>query len=426
MVQKITISLFFSLVICIFSFSCDNENNQNEIKEIKEVDSRLVGGKWYDGATGTNNSYFKFTKNKYVVANNGSVTELSITAYTKGGKVLDFDSDGLLLTYEFLPANYYDDDLQNAIETGNISLVYQLEKKQKAARTGNMVRFGIPGVGTVEWARWENIEDKNKVPSFFHGTWYRIIYSGIGSATGRGIITKLEKIIIDETTFTAFGYDHYVSEPVDITYFLEDFNIIFNENTNEYEVIFSNYNVSPSEFRFKKSLSSNETMTLSVDNYSLDEYSSLISLSYRKIQPTQVYIPEWVSGWDGYTWYSTTNLSYSSYNMHVDYYPFDPKIYEFIISRNSWPNIVIREFKGYSPGAYPTYYENHYFNEIFRGVTNNVMANKTRFYFKADEEEYFLERDDKSSVMYFGSTNEDNIFYNKVNVSRRTGTPPGY
>jgi hypothetical protein len=102
--------------------------------------------------------------------------------------------------------------------------------------------------------------------------------------------------------------------------------------------------------------------------------------------------------------------------MHVDYYPFDPLIFEFIFSNPmKGPNVIIREFRGYKPATYPGYMELHYFNDILRSASH-IKADKTRFYF----DEYFIERDLSSSAMYVGSTNESNIFFNKVFVVKRT------
>jgi hypothetical protein len=272
----------------------------------------------------------------------------------------------------------------------------------------------------------DNNEDENKneiigkVPSFYHGTWYRII---IYYVTGKGLSTMLEKIIIDETSFTSYGYEHYVSEPEDITYFSDSFDVVFNEELKENEIIFNakipnNPNIFPKEFVFRKyneSTTYGEVILLSTTEYDNSGNINLINLSYSKQKPTYVQIPEWAIGG-----YSTTNISYKSYNMHIDYYPFDPKIFEFIFSDpRTAPNVIIREFRGYTPGTYPVYMEMHYFIEILRGATHK-KADKTRFYF----DEYFIEREFNSSSMFIGSIDEDNIFFNKVFVTRRNDLVP--
>jgi len=419
MIKKIIITATFFLIIInyLLILSCDHGNDKIEKKEI---DSRLVGGKWYNSRGNTNpNSFFRFTETTYGIASNGEETIVLTPAYSENGKILALNGDTILLYYEFIMASYYDDELAEAISTDNHSIIYELNIKIQAAKSGNMVKFTIPGTSqSFEWTRWENvIHNPNvEIPSFLHGTWYRTIYQD----TGKGLSTMLEKIIINDTSFTSFGYDHYVSEPVDITCFTNNFSIIFN-NDVEYEVTFiaripDKPNISSLEFKIKKYNTTGDIISLSTFDYDNTGNRIPLTLIYSRQQPTYVCMPEWVIGS-----YSTTSLSYQSYDMHIDYYPFNPKVYEFFFINQpiGFNGIVIREFRGYTPGTYPVYMERYYFNEILRSSTNK-KADKTKFYF----DEYFLERDLTNNVMYFGSINEDNIFFNKVFVIRRNDLRP--
>jgi hypothetical protein len=145
-------SLVLVLAFGMTVVGCDNGNEPS-----KSMDSRLVGEKWYDGATGTSNIYYKFTATDFITTINGPTDEITTAAYTENGQVKATANGTVLLTYVFVQPSEYDDEIQAAINAGDQVLQYRWERKKQAAQGGNMVRFTVSGV-TVEWARWENVQ----------------------------------------------------------------------------------------------------------------------------------------------------------------------------------------------------------------------------------------------------------------------------
>jgi len=413
-IKIVVISSFMVLFYSLLFLSCDNENDlSNGKKEIysngkKEIDSRLVGGKWYnDRGNSSPNSFYRFTETTYGVASNGEETMILTSAYSENGKILDTNSGAVLLHYEFITASYYDTELATAIASGNHSAIYAVDIKIQAAKSGNMVKFKIPGSSqSFEWARWESVipNPNGIIPSFLQGTWYRSIQGTAGS----GIDTKLDKINIDASSFTSFGYDHYVSNPVDITYSTDKFDVVFNMNFNEYEI---NFYVGLNDiFTFRGSNLSNVLLLTATIYNVYNGFPNNVNYSFVRNKSERVFIPEWAKG-------RYTNCYYHYYSLRDNEYPFYDIIYDIIFEENYWQTIVtISEFKGYRGSFYDSKNPNSYsFAPIDRIVLgNSVEVDKTKLYFN----NYYLERELNSTAIYFGSTDENNVFYNKLLIQR--------
>jgi hypothetical protein len=407
--MKVIIYSFVILSCSLLAPSCDNGNDPK-----KEIDVRLVGGKWYNDRGNSNpNSFYRFTETTYGVASNGEETIILTPAYSENGKILAINNGAVLLHYEFITASYYDVELAEAIASGDHLKIYNVEIKINAAKNGNMVKFIIPGsTESFEWARWGNVilNPNAKIPSFFHGTWYRI--GLVGYSMGKGFDTQLLKIVIDDTSLTVFGYDHFVSDPKDITFYSDDYFITYYEDLNVSEVVFNtNYSY---PFIIKNSDKSwNGSISLSTTAFGITYEPEAKSYIYLK-ESSGVFMPEWAVGN-----YSVTNYSYNS--LRYENYPFYTVIYDFVFRNIGFAHSVeIKEYRGYDPWVWSSTWGNYWFiqKENF-GNSSFLETDKTIFYF----DEYFLERDLNSSQMYFGSTNEENIFYPKVPVYRRADLP---
>jgi len=243
-----------------------------------------------------------------------------------------------------------------------------------------------------------------EIPLFFQGTWYRSM-----NTAGSGFDTRLDKIIINENTFTSFGYDHYVSNPVDITYCTDKYNVIFNENLNDYEIIF---NVSwNNTFKFRRDKSDN-VLLLTATIYGNDGLPNELSYYFIKNKPSKIFMPEWAKG-------RYSNSHYNYYTLLITEYPFYGIIYDIIFEEKYWQDIVtINEFRGYRGSFYDYQNPDSYsFIQIDRIVLeNNVEVDKTRIYF----DNYYLERELYGNAIYFGSTDENNKFFNKVLIQKIT------
>jgi hypothetical protein len=146
--------LVMVLVFGMTVVGCDNDNGSTNAT--KSIDSRLVGGKWYDGSTGTQNIYYRFTQSDFITTINGATAEVVTAAYSENGQVKASANGTVLLNYVFVPASEYDDKFQAAMDAGDQILAYKWDRMGQAAKSGNMVRFTVSGI-TVDWARWENV-----------------------------------------------------------------------------------------------------------------------------------------------------------------------------------------------------------------------------------------------------------------------------
>jgi hypothetical protein len=80
---------FWMVIVLAFGMvliGCDIEPTESK-ETPKSIDIRLVGGKWYDGAAGTQNAYYRFTTSDIFTATNGPVSEIAVAAYTENGQV---------------------------------------------------------------------------------------------------------------------------------------------------------------------------------------------------------------------------------------------------------------------------------------------------------------------------------------------------
>jgi hypothetical protein len=401
----------FSFMIVSYNLlvlSCDNSNDLTNEK--KEIDSRLVGGKWFSDRGNNNpNSFYRFTETTYGIASNGEETIILTPAYSENGKILAINSGAILLHYEFITTSYYDTELATAIANGDHLLIYAVEVKIQAAKNGHIVKFTIPGSSeSFEWARWGNVilGPNAEIPSFLHGAWYRAAISNY--ATGEGFVTKVEKLIFNENSFTSFGYDHYVSDPEDITFYSNDYTITYSEDLNVNEVIFNVNYSNPFTFRY-----SGNYLILSTTIY--DNSGTPIS---REIhfwrQKSETLMPEWAVGN-----FSTTNSNFN--NFLRSNYPFAQVIYHFTFRNIGFvPGIVIREYIGYDPWVWSSSDGYYSFKPIASIPQSSYpKVDKMRFYF----DEYFLERELTENIFYIGSTNENNVFYEKIRVYRMADLP---
>jgi hypothetical protein len=122
------------------------------------MDSRLIGDKWYDGRSGTSNTYYRFTTTDFITTTNGVANETTTAAYTENGQVKATADGIVLLDYVFVVPTEYDDEILNVQQTTPLNQVelYNWQRKQQAAKGGNMVRFTVAGV-SFDWARWARV-----------------------------------------------------------------------------------------------------------------------------------------------------------------------------------------------------------------------------------------------------------------------------
>jgi hypothetical protein len=140
---------------------CENDttgSKKDEKNEKKTIDPLLVGGKWWEGSSGTQNIFYRFSETEFTAAIAGEESAVTAPAYTKDGKVLDVNTDTVYLSYVFVQESEYEDEFNEALLAGDQVLIYKYQRLKQAAASGNMVRFTVPGIAqSVEWARWENI-----------------------------------------------------------------------------------------------------------------------------------------------------------------------------------------------------------------------------------------------------------------------------
>ena len=151
------------MVLLIGISGCPNETTNNGNDTPKTIDdSRLVGGKWFDGSTGSSsysqNIYYRFTTTDFITTTNGAVGEVTIPAYTENGQIKAVANDTVLANYVFLQPSAFHAEEQAAwaIAGSNQIPLYLVRRKMKAAETGNMVRFTVSGT-SLDMARWENV-----------------------------------------------------------------------------------------------------------------------------------------------------------------------------------------------------------------------------------------------------------------------------
>jgi hypothetical protein len=153
--RKMVYAVLFTALVFV---GCDNGESDTTVDQPKKVDSKLVGEKWYEGTTGTEQTYFRFTENSFTSANSGVSTEITTDAYTSNGIVYATTTDTKLLSYVFVDPEEYDDEIDAAIAAGDEVLQYKWSRRKEAASGGNMVRFTVElSNQTVEWARWKNV-----------------------------------------------------------------------------------------------------------------------------------------------------------------------------------------------------------------------------------------------------------------------------
>jgi len=161
--KKILAICLLSQIILFGFFSCDNGATNNNNNTPKTIDSRLIGGKWFDGSTGSSsysqNIYYRFTTNNFITTTSGAVGEVTIAAYTENGQIKSAANDAVLANYIFLQPSAFHDEEQAALAIAGSNQIplYLVRRKMKAAETGNMVRFTVSGV-SIDMARWENVD----------------------------------------------------------------------------------------------------------------------------------------------------------------------------------------------------------------------------------------------------------------------------
>jgi hypothetical protein len=80
----------------------------------------LIGGKWYDGSTGTQNVYYRFTSSDFISTTNGALSGITTAAYTENGQVKATINGTVLLSYIFVQPSEYDDEIAAAQLSGNL------------------------------------------------------------------------------------------------------------------------------------------------------------------------------------------------------------------------------------------------------------------------------------------------------------------
>ncbi|MDR1469634.1 MAG: hypothetical protein LBT00_10100 [Spirochaetaceae bacterium] len=162
-IRKLLVLLVSLAVVGCGNETADGPNNGNDPPQ--KIDSRLVGEKWYDGAATTHMTFFRFSETAFTSASWGEGSAVTVSAYTKNGKVLQTGTDTELLSYVFVDPSEYEERWLVAWDAGNEVEAFKWHRRKQAAGSGNMARFTIiaPSIdttyidGTTEWARWGSV-----------------------------------------------------------------------------------------------------------------------------------------------------------------------------------------------------------------------------------------------------------------------------
>jgi hypothetical protein len=103
--KKFAVLLF---AVALLYSGCPTESDDTDNEPGLTVDSRLVGGKWYDRTVGTDKIYYEFTANSYTSAYNGPDSVVTTPAYTRNGNVYGTGTDLVMLSYEIVSGTEYD------------------------------------------------------------------------------------------------------------------------------------------------------------------------------------------------------------------------------------------------------------------------------------------------------------------------------